>query len=131
VSPLDTKVDNIGPACLGHSQPVQGEQAGKGVIAGRGGLSGGQEPDRLLAVKAKGLGITRHRGATNVSGGGVGERSLLDRVAVEAGQGGQPPGNSGAAPAGLLQLADVGLDVAAVHSQQLDADPGTPGVEVA
>jgi hypothetical protein len=73
VGPLDTKVDDIGRACLGYSQPVQGEQAGEGVIAGRGGLSRGQEPDRLLAVEAKRLRITRHRGATNVGGGGVGE----------------------------------------------------------
>ena len=32
-------------------------------------------------------------GATNVGDGGVGECSLLSRVAVEAGQGGQPPGS--------------------------------------
>jgi hypothetical protein len=99
--------------------------------SGRGGLGRGQEPDRLLAVEAKRLRITRHRGATNVGGGGVGERSLLDRVAVEAGQGGQPTGDGGAAPAGLLQCAGVGLDVAALDSQQSDAVPGTPGVEVA
>jgi hypothetical protein len=61
----------------------------------------------------------------------VGERSLLNRVTVEAGQGGQPPGNSGTATAGLLELADVGLDVATVRSQQPNADPGAPGVEVA
>lgn len=85
----------------------------------------------VVAVKAKRLRIARHRGATNVGGGGVGERSLLDCVAVEAGQGGQPPGNSGATPAGLFQCADVGLDVAALGSQQPDADPGTPGVDVA
>ena len=66
-----------------------------------------------------------------MGGGGVGECSLLNRVAVEAGQGGQPPGNSGATPVGLLQCVDVGLDVAAVGSQQPDADPRTPGVEVA
>jgi hypothetical protein len=75
---LDTKVDDIGRARFGYSQPVQGEQAGEGVVAGRGGLSRSQEPDRLLAVKAKRLRITRHRRATNVGGGGVGERSLLE-----------------------------------------------------
>jgi hypothetical protein len=48
-----------------------------------------------------------------------------------AGQGGQPPGNSGATPTGLLQLAGVGLDMAAAHSQQPDADPGALRVEVA
>ena len=48
------------------------------MIAGRGGLSRGQEPGRLLAVKAERLRITRHRGATNVGGRGVGERSLLE-----------------------------------------------------
>ena len=72
MGPLDTKVDDIGRAYLGYSQPVQGEEADEGVIAGRGGLSCGQEPDRLLTVKAKRLRIARHRGATNVGGGGVG-----------------------------------------------------------
>ena len=69
---LDTKVDDIGRARFGYSQPVQGEQAGEGVVAGRSGLGCGQEPDCLLAVKPKRLGITRHRGATNMGGGGVG-----------------------------------------------------------
>jgi hypothetical protein len=128
---LDTKVDDIGRARFGYSQPVQGEQAGEGVVAGRSGLGRGQEPDCLLAVKPKRLGITRHRGATNMSGGGVGERSLLDRIAIEAGQSRQPPSHGGATSAGLLQLAHVGLDVSAVHTQQPDAGPGAPGPEVA
>jgi hypothetical protein len=128
---LDTKVDDIGRARFGYSQPVQGEQAGEGVVTGRSGLGRGQEPDCLLAVKPKRLGITRHRGATNMSGGGVGERSLLDRIAIEAGQSRQPPSHGGATSAGLLQLAHVGLDVSAVHTQQPDAGPGAPGPEVA
>jgi hypothetical protein len=66
---LDTKVDDIGRARFGYSQPVQGEQAGEGVVARRSGLGRGQEPDCLLAVKPKRLGITRHRGATNMGGG--------------------------------------------------------------
>jgi hypothetical protein len=73
------------------------------VVAGRGGLSRGQEPDRLLAVKPKRLRVTRHRRATDMGDGGVGKSSLLDRVAVEASQGGQPPGHGGAAPAGSLE----------------------------
>ena len=72
---LDTKIDDIGRARFGYSQPVQGEQAGEGVVAGRSGLGCGQEPDCLLAVKPKRLGIARHRGATNMGGGGVGERA--------------------------------------------------------
>jgi hypothetical protein len=80
---LDTKIDDIGRARFGYSQPVQGKQAGKGVVASRSGLGRGQEPHRLFAVKAKRLRITRHRRATNVGDGGVGERSLLHRVAVE------------------------------------------------
>jgi hypothetical protein len=59
--------------------------------------------------------------------GGAWERSLLDGVAVEAGQGGEPPGHGGAALAGLLQLARVGLDVGTVHTQLPDAGPGAPG----
>jgi hypothetical protein len=59
---LDTKVDDIGRARFGYSQPVQGAQAGEGVVPGRSGLGRGQEPDCLLAVKPKRLGITRHRG---------------------------------------------------------------------
>ena len=65
-----------------------------------------------------------------MSGGGVGERSLLDRIAIEAGQSRQPPSHGGATSAGLLQLAHVGLDVSAVHTQQPDAGPGAPGPEV-
>jgi hypothetical protein len=41
--------------------------------------------------------------------GGVGQRPLLNRVAVEASQGGQPPGDGGAAPPSLRKLVDVGL----------------------
>jgi hypothetical protein len=81
---LDTKVGDIGGARFRHAQPVQGEQAGKSVVAGRGGLGRGQEPDRLLAVKPKRLRITRHRGATNVGDGGVGEGFLLVMVTMVA-----------------------------------------------
>jgi hypothetical protein len=127
---LYPKVDDLSRASFGDSQPVQGKQAGEGVVAGRSGLGCSQEPDRLLAVKSKRLRITRHRGATNVGDGGVGERSLLDRVAVETGQGGQPSGQGGATATRLLQLAGVGLDVAAAHIQQPDADPDAPGTKV-
>ncbi len=105
------KVGDIGGAGFRYPQSVQGEQAGKGVVAGGGGLGCGQEPDRFLAVKSKGLRVTRHRGPTDMCDGGVGESTLLDGVAVEAGQGGQPPGHGGAAPAGLFKLADVALDM--------------------
>jgi hypothetical protein len=128
---LDTKIDDIDRARFGYSQPVQGKQAGKGVVAGRSGLGRGQEPHRLFAVKAKRLRITRHRRATNVGDGGVGERSLLNRVAVEAAQGSQSPGHGGSTTAGLLQLADIGLDVASVYAHQPDVGPGAPGMEVA
>ena len=37
MGPLDTKVDDIGGAGFRYSQPVQSKQAGKGVVAGRGG----------------------------------------------------------------------------------------------
>jgi hypothetical protein len=60
----------------------------------------------------------------------VGECSLLDRVAIKTGQSGQPSGQGGATAASLLQLADVGLDVATVHSQQPDTDLCAPGAEV-
>jgi hypothetical protein len=133
---LDTKVGDIGGARFRHAQPVQGEQAGKSVVAGRGGLGRGQEPDRLLAVKPKRLRITRHRGATNVGDGGVGEGFLLDHVTVETGQSGQPPSQGGATAASPLQLADVGLDVAAAHRVQPAlvvpvADRGAQRVQVA
>jgi hypothetical protein len=67
---LDTKVGDIGRARFGYSQPVQGEQAGEGVVAGRSGLGRGQEPDCLLAS-----GNHAPPRATNMGGGGVGERS--------------------------------------------------------
>jgi hypothetical protein len=127
---LDAKVGDIGFARFRHPQSVQDEQAGEGVVAGGGGLGGGQEPDRFLAVKPERLRVTRHRGTTNVGEGGVGEGTLLDRVAVEASQGGQPPGQSGAAPAGLLELADVTLDMDAADFRQPNADVSAPGAEV-
>ena len=127
---LHAKVGDLGLARLRHPQSVQGEQAGEGVVAGGGGLGRSQEPDRFLAVKPKRLRVTRHLGAANVGDGGVGEGTLRDRVAVEAGQGGQPPGPGGAAPAGLLKLADVGLDMGAADRRQPNADVSAPGAEV-
>jgi hypothetical protein len=108
---LHPEVADVSCARFRDPQTVQGEQAGKGVVAGAGGLGRGQEPDRLLAVQPKRLRVARHLGATNVGDGGVGERSFLDRMAVEAGQGGQPPGHGGATAPSLLELPGVGLDM--------------------
>jgi hypothetical protein len=90
MGPLHPEVGDVGGARLRHPQAVQGEQAGKGVVAGGGSLGGAQEPDRLVAVQSKRLRVVRRLATPNVGDGGVGERALLDRVAVEAGQGGQP-----------------------------------------
>jgi len=63
------------------SRHVRPARCGRGVVelallhqGVAGGLGRGQEPNRLLAVKPKRLRLTRHRGATNVRDGGVGER---------------------------------------------------------
>jgi hypothetical protein len=43
-----------------------------------------------------GLGVAGPEGAADAGDGGVRKRSLLDRIAIETGQSGQPPGQGGA-----------------------------------
>ena len=56
---------------------------------------GDQERAELVAVQAGGVGFVVQAGPSDMSGGRVIEEFFLDRVPVEPGDGGQPPGDGG------------------------------------
>jgi hypothetical protein len=59
------------------------------------------------------------------------EEFFFDRVPVEPGDGGQPPGDRGAGPAPLLQVPGEALDVGAADGEQRQGPGAAPGGELA
>lgn len=55
-----------------------------------------------------------------MGGWGVIEEFFFDGVAVETGDGGQPPGDGGPGPAAGLEVAGEAFDVGAPGTEQLD-----------
>lgn len=61
----------------------------------------------------------------------MGEQVFLDRVLVQAGDGGQPPGDRGPCPAGGFQVTGEQLDVGAAGGEQGQVTAMAPGGELA
>jgi hypothetical protein len=59
------------------------------------------------------------------------EQVLLDRVPVESGDGGQPPGYGGTGPPGVLELTGEQFDVGPAGREQPQVTSVAPGGELA
>ena len=122
---------DVGAGGLGHPQPVQGEQRERGVLGGGATPGGGEERADFVAVQAGGMGFAVELGTADVSGRGLSEEVFLDRVLVQAGDGGQPPGDGRPGPPGRLEVAGEQLDVGAADREQPQLPLAAPGGELA
>ena len=66
-----------------------------------------------------------------VHGRGVIEQVFLDRVLLQARDGGQPPGDRGAGASGCLEVASEQLDVGAADGEKAQLPPAAPGGDLA
>jgi hypothetical protein len=72
------------------------------------------------------MGLIVHPGTADVGGRGVIQEFLFDRVLVEPGDGGQPPGDGRAGAAPGLEFPGEAFDVcAADREQRQGSGPGT------
>jgi hypothetical protein len=94
--------------------------------------SRGHEHDaKLVAVQGGGVRLVVQPGSADVSGRGVLEEFFFDCVAVEPGDGAQPPGDGGAGAASCLQVAGEAFDVRAADREQGQRVIPAPGGELA
>jgi hypothetical protein len=105
VAAIETEVLDVGAGGFGDPQPVQCEQGDDRVLAGCAEPGRDQERAELVAVQGDGVGFVVQAGTADVRGRGVLEEFFLDRVLVEPGDGAQPPGDRGAGPAAVFQVA--------------------------
>ena len=70
-------------------------------------------------------------GPADVRGRGVLQEFFFDRVAVEPGDGAQPPGDGGAGAAPGFRVAGEALDVGATDGEQVQGAGAAPGGELA
>ena len=81
---------------------------------------GDQERAEFVAVQAGGVGFVVQAGPADVRGRGMVKEFLLDRVAVEPGNGAKPPGDGGPGAAAGFQIAGEELDVGAAGLEQAE-----------
>jgi hypothetical protein len=85
-------------------------------MLGGGAESGGDQLDAdLVAVQADGVRLVVEAGSTDVDCRGVGEKTLLFGVSVEAADRAEPAGNRRPRPPPDLEFPAVGLDIGALR----------------
>jgi hypothetical protein len=120
VAALEAELLDVRAGCLGHAQPVEGEQGDEGVLGGRAEPGSDQPDAEFVAVQGGGVRLLVQPGSADVSRRGVLKKLLFDDVLVKTGDGAQPPGDGGAGSAAVFQFAGERLDVRA-------AGPGRAG----
>jgi hypothetical protein len=90
-----------------------------------------QQGAELVAVQRDGVRLVVQPRPPDVRGWRVIQEFLLDRVAVEPGDGAQPAGDGGAGPSRGLQVAGEAFDVAAADGEQRQGADAAPGRELA
>ena len=108
---LERQTLDVGADGLGDPQAVQAQQRHEGVVPGSGQARGHQERTHLVAVQSHGVGLVVQTGLADVDRGRVLDDALLDRVAVEAGDGAQPTRDGGSRPSSDLQVPGERFDV--------------------
>jgi len=101
-------------------------------MLGRRAEPGGNEQGaELVAVQRDGVGLVVRPRPPDMSGWGVIQEFLLDRVLVEPGDSGPPAGDRGAGPSPGLQVAGEAFDVGAADGEQGQRAGAAPGSELA
>lgn len=121
------EVLEAGVAGFGDAQAVEGEEADQRVLERAGCCGGGEDAPELVELEAERRRLLGHLGATHRGRRRLGDRPLLDGVAVEAGQHAEPAADRPPGPAELLELAGVQLQVGPASRQRVKADVGAPG----
>jgi len=101
------------------------------MLAGRAKPCGDEKRADLVAVQADGVRLVVDAGTAHMYRWGVGDEAFLLGVAVEAGHGAQPPGDRRCRPTVRLESPAEGLDVAAVHLEQLEVPSAAERHELA
>ena len=79
---------------------------------------GDQQGAEFVAVQGDGMGLVVHPWSAHVRGRRGAEEFFFDRVLVEPGDGGQPPGDRGAGPALRFEVPGEAFDVGAADGEQ-------------
>jgi len=131
VAALEAQVLDVGAGGLGDPQAVEREQGDQRMLGRRAEPGGNEQGAELVAVQRDGVGLVVRPRPPDMSGWGVIQEFLLDRVLVEPGDSGQPAGDRGAGPSPGLQVAGEAFDVGAADGEQGQGAVASPGRELA
>ena len=118
VAAFEAEVFDVGAECFGDAQAVEREQRDQGVVARVGESGDDEHRAELVAVEAGGVRFVVEAGAADVHGGRVLDEAFLFGVAVEAGDGAEPPGDRGAGFPGRFEVAGERFDVRPFRVEQ-------------
>jgi len=131
VAALEAQVLDVGAGGLGDPQAVEREQGDQRMLGRRAEPGGNEQGAELVAVQRDGVGLVVRPRPPDMSGWGVIQEFLLDRVLLEPGDSGQPAGDRGAGPSPGLQVAGEAFDVGAADGEQGQGAGAAPGSELA
>jgi hypothetical protein len=97
------------------------------MLGRRAEPGGDQERAELVAVQPGGMRLVIEPGTADMSGGRVIEEFFFDRVAVEARDRAQPPGDGGPGAAAGFQVAGEAFNVGAAGTEQPQVTPAQLG----
>ena len=106
------------PVASETRRPLSASREISACSAGEPEPGGDEQGAELVAVQRDGVRLIVDPRPPDVRGRGVIEEFLLDRVAVEPGDGAQPPGDGGAGSAVGFQVAGEAFDVGAADGEQ-------------
>ena len=108
-------------------QAQQPEQAGQGMVGGASRRPAGDEGAELHPVQAEGGGLGADLGTTHELGGGMRDKAVDHREAVEADDGREPTSDRGPGEAPLFHGTGPQLEVPPAGGEHLEALRGAPG----
>jgi len=117
VATFQAQVLDVGTGGLGDPQPVQREQRDQRMLGWRPEPGRHQQRAELVAVQGSGMRLIVHPWPLDMRGRGMVQDLFLDRVLIEPGDGGQPPGDGGAGAASCFQVAGEAFDAGAADRE--------------
>jgi hypothetical protein len=130
VAALESEGFDVGADRLGDPQPIRCQQRDQDVVTDRAQPSGDQDGAEFVAVEVGYVGLGVDPRSADVHGGEC-SMTFFFGVTVEADDHAQSPGDRGADPAGVFEVAGEALDVDPVDVEQPAVVLPAPGGELA
>jgi hypothetical protein len=131
VSALQAQVLDVGAGGFRDPQPVQREQGDQRMLERRPEPGGHQQGSQFVAIQGGGMRLIIQAGTPYVCGRGMVQELFFNGVLVEPGDGGLPPGDSGAGVSPGFQFPGEPFNICTADGEQGHGTGAAPSGELA